>query len=328
MIYVANDSLDPYFNFALEYYLITERQLPDDCVFLFWRTEPTLMVGKYQNTLLEINLDYVREHQIKLVRRLSGGGTIYTDPGGWQFSFLARGKMGQICFTEFLTPILQALRDLGLDVSFNGRNDLVIEGKKFSGNAQYQKNGYTVHHGSLLFDTNIEQMVRSTTVSDYKIQSKSIASVRERVVNLADYLPAGMDSLGFRDALMERILRPQDDVYALTREDTERIRQIASQQFDNWQSIYGNSPFYNIQRTGHFAGGTVAFRLDVQKGIITSADVHGDFFGTLEPDELCRALIGCPYRQDAVRSALDKLSIAQSLYQIGPEDLVQTIVDV
>lgn len=133
-----------------------------------------------------------------VVRRLSGGGTIYTDQGGWEFTFISRNNAGQISFAEYIEPVVSALCKLGVDAGFNGRNDLVIGGKKISGNAQYMIGDYTLHHGSLLFDTNIENMVRSTTVDDYKIISKGIKSVRERVTNIREHLPYDMDVLEFR----------------------------------------------------------------------------------------------------------------------------------
>lgn len=189
MIYIETGSTDVYYNFGLENYFATEKRLPDT-VFLFWRTTPTLMVGKYQNILEEINKPYADAHGIHLVRRMSGGGTIYTDLGGWQFTFIEHSPEQQIEFAQYIGPVVDAVRELGADASFNGRNDLLIDGRKFSGNAQYRLGDCIVHHGSLLYDTNIEQMVASTTVDPYKILSKSIKSVRDRVTNISEHLPA------------------------------------------------------------------------------------------------------------------------------------------
>ena len=193
MIYIETGSTDVYYNFGLENYFATEKRLPDT-VFLFWRTTPTLMVGKYQNILEEINKPYADAHGIHLVRRMSGGGTIYTDLGGWQFTFIQHKEAGEIEFGQYIAPVIDALREMGVSASFNGRNDLTIDGKKFSGNAQYRLGDCIVHHGSLLFDTDIEQMVASTTVDSYKIISKSIKSVRDRVTNISEHLPVPMDA--------------------------------------------------------------------------------------------------------------------------------------
>ena len=183
MIYIETGSTDVYYNFGLENYFTVEKRLPDT-VFLFWRTTPTLMVGKYQNILEEINKPYADAHGIHLVRRMSGGGTIYTDLGGWQFSFIQHREAGEIEFGQYIAPVIGALEEMGVTASFNGRNDLTIDGRKFSGNAQYRLGDCIVHHGSLLFDTDIRQMAEATTPDSYKITSKSIKSVRDRVTNI------------------------------------------------------------------------------------------------------------------------------------------------
>lgn len=255
MLTIKNTSLDPFFNLALEYYFTVEKQLPDT-VFLFWQTSPTLMVGKYQNVLEEINKPYVDAHNIHLVRRMSGGGTIYTDPGGWQFTFIQRKDHKEIQFQEYIRPVIQALEQLQVPASFNGRNDLIIDGKKFSGNAQYHLGNSIVHHGSLLFDTDIEQMVASTTVDDYKILSKSIKSVRDRVTNISEHLVQPLDSAEFKKHMIHHIMQGSTDVYLPTAEDQARIRQIAIEKFNNWDCLFGASPKFNIERTGRFAGGS------------------------------------------------------------------------
>lgn len=198
MIYIETGSTDVYYNFGLENYFTVKKRLPDT-VFLFWRTTPTLMVGKYQNVLEEINKPYADAHGIHLVRRMSGGGTIYTDLGGWQFSFIQHKEAGEIEFGQYIAPVIGALGEMGVRASFNGRNDLTIDGRKFSGSAQYRLGDCIVHHGSLLFDTDIRQMAEATTPDSYKITSKSIKSVRDRVTNISDHLPVPMDPETFKE---------------------------------------------------------------------------------------------------------------------------------
>ena len=231
MIYIETGSTDVYYNFGLEYYFSVEKRL-SDTVFLFWRTTPTLMVGKYQNVLEEINKPYADEHGIHIVRRMSGGGTIYTDLGGWQFTFIQHKEAGEIEFHQYIAPVIDALREMGVHAEFNGRNDLTIDGKKFSGNAQYRLGDCVVHHGSLLFDTNIRQMVESTTVDSYKILSKSIKSVRDRVTNIAEHLPAPMDADTFKECMVRHIMGSSGAVYEITPGDDDpenlRIKRIDS----------------------------------------------------------------------------------------------------
>ena len=326
MIYIETASADVYYNFGLEYYFAMEKCL-DDTVFLFWRTTPTLMVGKYQNVLEEINKPFADAHGIHIVRRMSGGGTIYTDMGGWQFTFIQHKSDQQIEFHEYIAPVIGALSKMGVDAAFNGRNDLTIGGRKFSGNAQYRLGESIVHHGSLLFDTDIEQMAASTTVDNYKIVSKSIKSVRDRVTNIAEHLPAPMDALAFKDAMVRSIMNGSTRTYTVTAEDDVRIRQLAEERFRDWQCIYGANPTFNIDRSGRFAGGKIQFKIDVRKGVIRAASVYGDFFSTLDAGTISAALIGCRYERGAVLEALREHGIDGAIYRISAEEIAGVIAD-
>ena len=326
MIYIETGSTDVYYNFGLEYYFTVEKRLPET-VFLFWRTTPTLMVGKYQNVLEEINKPYADAHGIHLVRRMSGGGTIYTDLGGWQFTFIQHREEGEIEFSQYIAPVIGALREIGVNAAFNGRNDLTIDGKKFSGNAQYRLGDCIVHHGSLLFDTDIEQMVASTTVDSYKIISKSIKSVRDRVTNISEHLPVPMDAEAFKETMVRHIMGGSTESYTVTPEDDARIREIAREQFQSWERIFGKNPKFTIDRIGRFAGGKIQFKLDVQKGIIREAAVYGDFFSTLDASAICDALIGCPYERGAVLAALRDHRIDGAVYRISAEEMAAAAVD-
>ncbi|MGM9662045.1 MAG: lipoate--protein ligase [Oscillospiraceae bacterium] len=324
MIYIETGSSDAFFNFGLEYYFTAVKQLSEP-VFLFWRTQPTLMVGKYQNTLEEIDQAYAEAHGIQVVRRMSGGGTIYTDPGGWQFTFIEYGDGGEIHFQEFISPVVEALRALGVPAEFNGRNDLLIEGKKFSGNAQYKLAGNTVHHGSLLFATDIEQMVRSTTVDDYKIVSKSIKSVRDRVTNISEHLPRPISAEEFKRHMISYIMRGSEKRYELTEEDKRECQRLADEYFRPWERRYGANPKCSLTKTGRFAGGKIEFRLDIRRGEIAAAHVSGDFFGTAQADGLADALIGCRFEREAVRQALLERGMDEAVYGITAENMVETM---
>ena len=207
MVYIDTNSTDVYYNFGCEYYFATEK-IFEDTVFLFWRTTPTLMLGKYQNVAEEINQSFAKENKMNIVRRMSGGGTIYTDLGGWQFTFIDRDRSNVIEFKKYISPIIAALKNFGVDADFNGRNDLCIENKKISGNAQYKLEESIIHHGSLLFDTDIEKMVNATTVDSYKIISKSIKSVRDRVTNISEHIKDGdITAKDFKKAMVNSILQ-------------------------------------------------------------------------------------------------------------------------
>lgn len=324
MIYIETSSTDVYFNFALEYYFTTVKKLGEP-VFLFWQTTPTLMVGKYQNTIEEINKKYADDHNIQVVRRMSGGGTIYTDLGGWQFTFIEYGETDEIHFKKYISPVIHALRDLNIPAEFNGRNDLLISGRKFSGNAQYKLNGSTVHHGSLLFSTDIEQMVASTTVDEYKIISKSIKSVRDRVTNISDHLKQPMDGKTFKEHMISYIMQGSESRYEPTEEDLSAIRDIAEKHFNNWNSIYGMSPKFSLKKVGRYAGGKLEISLEVKKGIIEGLSISGDFFASEKVDQIAEVLIGCLYQKEAIRDALVSSNLENSIYGVTPEELVNII---
>lgn len=325
MIYIETGSTDVYFNFAAEYYFATERDPGDPTAFLFWRTTPTLMIGKYQNALEEIDLSYARQHGIHVVRRLSGGGTIYTDLGGWQYTFITRGDTSSIRFEEYLRPVLSALAELGVQAGFNGRNDLTIGGRKISGNAQYKLAGHTVHHGSLLLCTDIEEMVRSTSVDPEKISSKSIRSVRERVTNIADHLPGPISPEDFKTRMVRSILGDAPRIYMLTDADRARISTIAGERFASWEAIYGATPRFSIERSARLAGGKMTFSLDVRRGHIAQCAVSGDFFGTVEASAFDLALRDCPYRRDAVEDALTRAGLDGAIYRITAREMAAVI---
>lgn len=324
MIYIETDSTDVYFNFALEYYFTTIKKLGEP-VFLFWRTTPTLMVGKYQNTIEEINKKYADEHGIHVVRRMSGGGTIYTDLGGWQFTFIEYEDTDEIHFKKYISPVIDALRDLDIPAEFNGRNDLLIRGRKFSGNAQYKLDGSTVHHGSLLFDTDIEQMVTSTTVDEYKIISKSIKSVRDRVTNISEHLQQPIDMEAFKHHMISYIMHGSDKRYELTDEDLSTILTISEERFNNWKCIYGMSPKFSITNVGRFAGGKVELHMDVKKGFIEGAAVFGDFFASEKVGRIAEVLTGCLYQKEAVREVLVSNHLENVIYGVTLDEMVNII---
>lgn len=325
MIYIETTSTNPYFNFSLEYYLMKEKKLSDDTLFLFWQTDPTLMIGRYQNTLEEINQRYVSKNKINVVRRISGGGTIYTDLGGWQYSFITRGKADEINFAKYVAPIVEALNKIGVKAEFNSRNDLVIDNKKFSGNAQCMLSDYTLHHGSLLFDTDLGEMVKSITVDEHKIISKGIKSIRERVTNIKEHLIEPMGALEFKELMVQSIMNGSKNQYILTEEDIKRINEILKEKFETWEWNYGKSPKFNITKTGRFNGGKMEFKLDVNEGIIEKCTIYGDFFGTVDMNLFCNALIGCKYNKESIKETLEKNNLQSVFYKINYLNLIDVI---
>lgn len=325
MMYIPCESADANFFFALEKYAMDELSVADE-YFLFWRTLPTLMIGRYQNTLAEINMPFARQNNIHIVRRITGGGTIYTDLNGWQFSFIVKNRPeGRVEFSEFTAPILAALRSIGVPAEASGRNDLVVDGKKISGNAQYVRKNLTLHHGSLLFDTDLETLVRALSPDNEKIVSKGLKSVRQRVTNIADYLPQAIPSEEFRDIMLTHLLKGLG-TYTLSPSDFARIDELKRAQFDRREWNFGNDPKFNISRENHFAGGKLSVRTFVDKGRITDIGFYGDFFAAADPDTLAQALIGCEYEQQAVRRCLVTAQAQNYFYNITLDDILSCIL--
>ena len=258
--------------------------------------------------------------------RPCGSGTVYHDLGNVNYTYIVRAN-GTVDYDAVLSPVIAALNAIGVPARKNRTCDIAIGDLKISGNAQYRLGDCIVHHGSLLFDTDIEQMVASTTVDSYKITSKSIKSVRDRVTNISEHLPVPMDAETFKETMVRHIMNGSTDTYTVTPEDDARIREIAGEQFQSWERIFGRRPKFTIDRTGRFAGGKVQFKLDVQKGRIRDAAVYGDFFSTLDADTLCAALMGCPYERGAVLAALRSHGIDGAVYRISAEELASVVVD-
>ena len=324
MLTVRNVSNNPFYNLAFEEYVY--ETFRDDDVFLLWKNTPAVVVGSYQNICREVHVEALRQRGIPVVRRISGGGTVYHDLGNVNYTYIVRAN-GTVDYDAVLSPVIAALNAIGVPARKNRTCDIAIGDLKFSGNAQYRLGDCIVHHGSLLFDTDIEQMVASTTVDSYKITSKSIKSVRDRVTNISEHLPVPMDAETFKETMVRHIMNGSTDTYTVTPEDDARIREIASEQFQSWERIFDRSSKFTIDRTGRFAGGKVQFKLDVQKGRIRDAAVYGDFFSTLDADTLCAALMGCPYERGAVLAALRSHGIDGAVYRISAEELASVVVD-
>lgn len=323
MLTVRNVSNNPFYNQAFEEYVY--ETFRDDDVFLLWKNTPAVVVGSYQNICREVHVEALRQRGIPVVHRISGGGTVYHDLGNVNYTYIVRAN-GTVDYDAVLSPVIAALNAIGVPARKNRTCDIAIGDLKISGSAQRMIKGRLLHHGSLLFDTDIEQMVASTTVDSYKITSKSIKSVRDRVTNISEHLPVPMDAETFKETMVRHIMNGSTDTCTVTPEDDARIREIAGEQFQSWERIFGRSPKFTIDRTGRFAGGKVQFKLDVQKGRIRDAAVYGDFFSTLDADTLCAALMGCPYERGAVLAALRSHGIDGAVYRISAEELVASVV--
>ncbi|NCE64876.1 lipoate--protein ligase [Pseudoflavonifractor sp. 524-17] len=307
MYYIESPSHDPHFNLALEQYVF-DRLDRSQGYFMLWQNDNAIIVGKHQNTTAEINAPYVKERQISVVRRLSGGGAVYHDLGNINFTFIAdAGDVAKFDFSTFCRPVVKALRSFGVPAEINGRNDMTVDGKKFSGNSQYMKHNRVMHHGTIMFDSDLEVVGQALAVSKDKIQSKGLKSVRSRVTNIKPYIQGDVSTQEFfrtlRDFMSEEYqLQP----YPLAQADLEAVRALQAEVYDKWEWNFGRSPAFQIQKERRVEGcGKLEVHMDVAKGgAITALAFYGDYFGNGDSAELAQRLTGQPLEENALRAAL------------------------
>ncbi len=328
MLCITRPETDPYFNLAAEEYVMDHF---DRDVFMLWRNAPAIIVGRHQNTLAEINVDYVRERNLPVVRRLSGGGAVFHDLGNLNFTFIAGGAddhRTEVDFRRFTQPIIEALQRLGVDARFEGRNDLTIDGRKFSGNAEYVHRGRILHHGTLLFSARMADVAAALRPDPAKFADKAVKSVRSRVTNISEHLPRPMTVTAFRDYLMEYVMTgtPGAAAHAFTAEDLAAIDHLRDTKYATWEWNFGHSPRYNFSKRARTPGGTVEATLEVTDGMIRAAHFYGDYFTHGDPAELAAALVGTPHRQDALRERLNTLAVERYFVNVTAEDLATVLL--
>lgn len=312
MLFVDNlNEHDPAVNLALEEYVLRQAQTDED-LLLFYINAPSIIIGRHQNTLEEINREYVEQHGIHIVRRLSGGGAVYHDLGNLNFSFLTNYQRENFQnFRKFTEPVARSLAKLGVLAELSGRNDILIDGRKVSGNAQYVSKTRMVSHGTLLFNTDLSHVSDALHVHASKIESKGIKSVRSRVANISEFLSQPMDIESFRKHVLATYFEGATEipVYPLSAQDWDAVQQLAEERYRSWEWTYGNSPDFNVEKRQRFPSGEVDARLDVKQGVIQSVKFYGDFFAEAEPEELGPLLIGVRYKREEIGRALQGVAI-------------------
>ncbi|MBM7643840.1 lipoate-protein ligase A [Scopulibacillus daqui] len=327
MIYIDNQNIhDPSVNLAIEEFIL--RYLDqNETYLLFYINDPSIIIGKNQNTIEEINTDVVERENIYVIRRLSGGGAVYHDRGNLNFSFITKDDGDNFHnFKRFTDPVVSALRDMGVNAELSGRNDLMADGKKISGNAQFASKGRMFSHGTLMFDSNIEDVVRALNVKMEKIESKGIKSIRNRVANIKDYLDEPMTIEVFKEKILEGIYGGQEvQEYRLTEKDWKIINDISNKRYKNWDWNYGRSPSSNIQHSHRFPVGQIDVRLKVERGVIRSCKIYGDFFGVGEVSDIEERLTGVKYAKADIDKALNDIEVKHYFGDISKDDFIQLI---
>ncbi|CAH0248018.1 lipoate--protein ligase [Peribacillus sp. Bi134] len=328
MLFIDNKGItDPRINLAIEEYALKHLNI-DETYLLFYINRPSIIIGRNQNTIEEINSDYVDGNGITVVRRLSGGGAVYHDLGNLNFSFITRDDGDSFHnFKKFTQPVVETLEKLGIHAELSGRNDILAEGKKISGNAMFSTKGRMFSHGTLLFQSEMDHIVSALKVKNDKIESKGIKSIRSRVGNIADFLKEPMSVEEFRSFLLQNIFKESGKVteYVLTETDWEKIHEISEERYQNWEWNYGKSPKFNLQNSHRFPVGSVDIRLEVNRGIIENCKIYGDFFGVGEVTDIEQKLTGIRYEKEAISRVLDEIDVRHYFGNVTKEEILALI---
>lgn len=327
MIIIRNKSKDPYFNLAAEEYLTDH--LRDD-VFMLWQNSKSVIIGKNQNAFAELDRAFVEAHGIKVVRRLTGGGAVFHDIGNVNYTFITQKGENSLDFERFCAPVIDALGKLGVKAELTGRNDIAVDGFKISGNAQCVRGERFIHHGTLLFDTDLGEMAGALRPDPLKLQSKGISSVRSRVVNLRPMLSKPLDSEGFIGFIENYVAEHAGitEVRDLTAEEQEGIRRLADTKYSTWEWNWGESKSYSRRERRRFVFGTVEAELEVSEGKIISAHISGDFFGTRDIAELEALLLGAKFDRNDIAVLLSVCGIGDFIAGSSAEEIAALMIGV
>ncbi|NRD78375.1 lipoate--protein ligase [Bacillus sp. BRMEA1] len=328
MLFIDNKGVtDPRINLAIEEYALKNLDI-NETYLLFYINEPSIIIGKNQNTIEEINSEYVENNGIHVVRRLSGGGAVYHDLGNLNFSFITKDDGESFHnFRKFTEPVISALKKLGVKADLSGRNDIEVDGRKISGNAQFSTKGRMFSHGTLMLNSEVDNVVSALKVKKDKIESKGIKSVRSRVANISEFLAEPLSMEKFRSLLIKSIFEGQENFpeYVLTEADWEKIHQLSKERYQNWEWNYGRSPKFNLQHSHRFPAGSIDVRIEVNKGHIENCKIYGDFFGVGDVGEIEDKLKGIRYERVEIEKSLEEIDTAYYFGNVSKEDFINLI---
>lgn len=325
---ILNSNNDPTVNLALEEYCVRNLDVENEMYLLFYINEPSIIIGKHQNTIEEINKQYVDENSIKVVRRISGGGAVYHDFGNLNFSFITKYSPEFFHnFEKFTKPVVETLREMGVNAELGGRNDIVVSGRKISGNAQFTNLKSMFSHGTLLFNSNLEDVVKALNVKIDKIESKGIKSVRSRVANISEFLNESMTIHDFKERITNSIFKEYETLplYILTDSEWEQVHKLSEQKYKTWEWNFGRSPEFNMQKVNRFDFGQIDVRIFVRDGKIVSIKFFGDFLGYGDSEDIEKKLAGILYKEDDVSNALKNSDLRYYFGNIELKDFVKFI---
>ncbi|MBE6687253.1 MAG: lipoate--protein ligase [Ruminococcaceae bacterium] len=316
MLIVRNNSTDPYYNLALEEWLMDN---VNDDVFMLWRNEKTVVIGKNQNAYAEINREYADSHNITVSRRMTGGGAVFHDLGNVNFTFIAKKEEGSdIDFARFTMPVIDLLKKLGANAELSGRNDILIDKKKVSGNAQCVRNGKVLHHGCMLYSADLSDVASVLNVDLSKFQGKGIKSVRSRVANIKELCDIEMDVTDFIDYIEKGI---EGEAVELSEEQIKEVKALRNSKYATWEWIWGRNKEYSLKTKKRFDYGTVELSLDTQGGLIKDVKIRGDFFGVGDITELESSLAELRYEHVCIFERLKQIGIERYIFGSNAKEI-------
>lgn len=326
MICYENLSTDPAFNLSVEESLLVNADT--EPLFLLWENAPAVIIGRYQNAWSEVDLSYAEEEGICVIRRLTGGGAVYHDHGNLNYTFITACRSGQSKGGDFpeiefcSKPILRTLRKMGIDARFSGRNDLTVQGKKFSGTARVQHGSHLLYHGTLLFSTDLEKMTRVLNVDPEKYRSKGVASVRSRVTNLSGYLPSHIGKEELKGALLDEVF--QGSALKIRRFDTEQrqaIERLRHGKYGTRAWNIGESPAADFTREKRYDWGKIRIDIGLEKGKIAVFEISGDFFTDAALETLTQKFLGTDFARETLEARISEADILRVFPRMGKEEL-------
>ena len=327
MIFLKNDSTDPYFNIALEEHFLKNLNF-EDTIFSLWQNKPSIIVGKHQNSYAEVNHKFVLEHNIPIARRITGGGAVYHDLGNLNFTFITKvDHFDSIDIASYIMPIVEALNRIGLDARLSDRNSITIDGKKISGTAEAFANKKLLCHGTLLFNSNLNILKEALKPPNITVETKSVKSIPSVVANIKDFSEQKYNISTFKNELINQIFSdiPYKE-YSLTENDIENIEKLAKEKFSTWDWIYGESPPFTIRNSIQLPSGNIAFKAEIERGgIIKNIKFEGDVLISPQISYLEKLLQGKKYRIEEFEEIFKNIKITDYFKDVTLKELIEFI---